>query len=339
MQQVRDMSDKVKTKFDENGGLVWLQDCFEKYQSGLTLKAIGLSCGASAQYILDRFNDFGLSTKKLSRSISNNDIDKVVSEYSSGKTIVEVSKTFKVNEDSLHYLFDKLGIIREAGMTRVSSEFLVKEFFSRLDENSAYYFGFILADGNLWKNKVSIEIQRKDSEILEKFLTLTGLKCSVNYRDRLDKRTNKTYSMCSIGFSNKYLVESLVDIGLTESKSTKEKCPDIFKNNKHFWRGIVDGDGSLNLRDGHYPILSLCGSQEICKDFLIYCESIDPKCTTKIYNLKGNFASVTFNGTKCLKVVDHLYNDCEIYLPRKKKIAEEMKCLMMETQQETPSQG
>lgn len=43
-----------------------------------------------------------------------------------------------------------------------------ENYFEKIDsENKAYWIGFISADGNVYKNKLSIELNNKDDELLK----------------------------------------------------------------------------------------------------------------------------------------------------------------------------
>lgn len=253
------------------------------------------------------------------------DLPKICELYSSGLFVREIARIFNYNEDTVLRNMKKSGIeIQKGSYRRFSSEVNEKLFTDESEERS-YFYGFILADGNINDSgKVSITVNSKDKEILEKFIDKAKLKSSVRSRERFDQRTGKSYQSSSVAFTNKALVSGLVNLGLRPRKSTKETVPHEMKFDKHFWRGLIDGDGSVSNRNGKYPILNLCGSKEVCECFIEFCNECVLETEPYLRQVKDNFYSVTYNGKKSLPLIKYIYEDSKIYLSRKKNIAEEI---------------
>ena len=114
--------------------------------------------------------------------------------------------------------------------------------------NGAYIYGLLLTDGNMYingsKGHVSLEISNRDEDIIYKLMdNIPSSKFSTRTRN-----TNFKDNYKSITFRNniKSFRESLVKIGypLTDKKQ-KAQYPIGCSYEIDFWRGVVDGDGSI----------------------------------------------------------------------------------------------
>ncbi len=90
-----------------------------------------------------------------------------------------------------------------------------QHFFDTIDtEEKAYWLGFIVADGHIYKTGcgVSIELSKTDEDHLKKV-------ASIFSRNRKLKNRETTYYQCSIYLGGKSINQSLRKLGLTNKKS------------------------------------------------------------------------------------------------------------------------
>jgi len=224
-----------------------------------------------------------------------------------------IAKLLGVSRESVAKTVKKFGIIPENGNSRLASFGVDKQYFENDTEGAAYFFGLLLADGNISdRGKVSIALQKDDYMILEQ------LKTSIKSQSNLSYHTRKTgESYCQICFTVKELSESLTELGMVPRKSLEEKAPLRFLNNRHFWRGMIDGDGSVGYHQGRSARLYLCGSKEMCEQFLDYCKSIIPEIDSKAVVSKGSLYRISFYGIKAAELLKELYSGSEYKLQRK----------------------
>lgn len=192
------------------------------------------------------------------------------------------------------------------------------EIFSKIDtKEKAYWLGFLLADGDVSKktNKISLNLSSIDKNHLYKFKKFLSSNSPI-----LDIK-DRNISQFAV-FSPK-IKKSLIKLGITPQKSFTVEKPHISKKlESDFWRGCVDGDGSLFIkRDGFYGI-SLCGTYKLIKEFSIFVgKKLKIKC--KEPRKEASIYKISWGGHELpAKVADLLYGDRPIvYLSRKKKIA------------------
>ena len=195
-------------------------------------------------------------------------------------------------------------------------------FLDFTEEETLYYYGLLLADGNLHKNTLSIILKHSDKDILEKLAKYFG----ENYEVK-DKVSNG-FKQARLSISYYKINERIIQQGFEPAKSLKEKLPKCYDdsyNMRHFWRGFIDGDGTVkfvnNIRD-----IRLLGSKEIVTEFAKFvskhsnCIYKDPYEDKKV---KGCYR-VSYNGKYASDVAYLLYNESNISLSRKYNHAMEL---------------
>lgn len=159
----------------------------------------------------------------------------------------EIGKLLGISEKYVSALSVSYGLSRpkRAGYQKYNTN---NSFFKHWSSEMAYILGFILCDGTVGQsnNSISIEINSKDVEILNFIKQNISPEKPIYFRDRLDSRTGKVYSMAAFQFSSLEAKEDLIKFGITPQKTGKEICPDIPKEFvSDFLRGVLDGDGSI----------------------------------------------------------------------------------------------
>jgi hypothetical protein len=98
-------------------------------------------------------------------------------------------------------------------------------------------------------------------------------------------------------------------------------------NNDDFWRGLVDGDGSLLWTNSkrparNYPRIRLLGSLAITTGFLNFCRQFTP-IAASVRPYCGIY-DIAFTGEPARIIVRVLYASAPIALPRKAALAAAM---------------
>lgn len=192
----------------------------------------------------------------------------------------------------------------------------------------SYFFGFVQADGHLRKGTrnrgtLSIEINKRDKELLIKFQELMNFTKSYLY-DRTRKTNFKeVYNSCCLKFHDLKFRTSLNDLGLSYGKKSKTVSPPEKQHCKiDYIRGLVDGDGAVGYTKKDNPFITLCTSSEnIATYFMDFCNEV---CyhNRKINRNKrdGAFCPVFFKEDAQM-IVDKLYYDGCLSLKRKYDIS------------------
>lgn len=183
-------------------------------------------------------------------------------------------------------------------------------------EHDAYFYGLLLSDGNISKdtNAISLSLKESDLHLLEEFKAY--LKSD---RKILQQQTCKGRIQYRFIFDSALIKERLQEQNFEPRKSTRERLPNFnWQDNRHFWRGVVDGDGSLFFNKNS-PKISLCGSKEILTGFNLFCAKHCFTKPKKLYKTNTeNFYTVCYAGEEALRVMKLLYDGSKVHLNRKK---------------------
>ena len=188
-------------------------------------------------------------------------------------------------------------------------------------EEKSYIFGLLGTDGNLSlyernRGKISLEVQIRDKDICEKLFNLVP-NSSITERER---DTNFKQGYHSVTFTNHQLSfrQMLLDYGFPEKDKTNNfTVPNSEYSERDFWRGVIDGDGSLGFCQDGSPFLSLTTKSENLKEE--YCKLLLKFGIEKNINRnkRDNIYNIMIKNEDALNVIHYLYDNCELYLERK----------------------
>jgi hypothetical protein len=123
-------------------------------------------------------------------------------------------------------------------------------FFSELNEKSAYWLGFLYADGYVSKteNCIRITLSDKDENHLFKFKADIEAESPILYHMNRYSKQYRYTRKARISIFSKQIKQDLSDLGCNSSKSLTCKFPDLPQDMlPHFIRGYFDGDGSVYI--------------------------------------------------------------------------------------------
>lgn len=192
-------------------------------------------------------------------------------------------------------------------------------------ENSfyAYLFGLIQTDGHLYQNsrnrgRVSIEISKRDEELLIQLQKRLPFNSTVSERIRKTNFSNEYVSVIWNVFDKRFR-DFLIENGLPSGRKSKVIFSPVCKYSKvDYFRGLVDGDGSLGLTANGFPFLSfITASSEIANEYLSFLKSITNKEKTTKANVRDSVFNIAVYKEDAQKVVQTLYYPNCLALPRK----------------------
>lgn len=299
----------------------------EMFDQGLLQQEIADIIGIKKQALAFQMKKFGFSFKRASYRLLDSQIDEAVRMYSEGMSAPEIAINLNTSKSNVGYALKLRGVtMKTKKEIKFYKNYSINEdaFLDLTTEEPAYFYGWLLTDGWVSKANVSIELSRKDEELLINLKDYMGSSNKIYQRSKLVKVTGNSSDMSSFGFSHEPILDRLKGLGLKEKKSLKEVCPDVFKYNRHFWRGVVEGDGHI-AKSGSYSV-EICGSEELCDSFENYCKSICPE--VHVYRAMNGKMFIAKIGRKSSTnmILNELYRDCNLKLSRKYNIYLERYC-------------
>lgn len=212
---------------------------------------IGAMFGVSGRSVCDWRKQYGISTNPDHRPSHNID-EKTLRELNVLHTDAEIGVILGVSGRSIHNWRARLGIQqRHAGRRRPSAYSLDVDFFENIDsEEKAYILGLLSADGYVDRTGkwVAIALQERDEHILvdlkRAINSSAPIRCKTSVGGFAGSKPQKVLTL-----SSRKLVVDLARFGVVPRKSYTITYPVIDPNlDRHFIRGIVDGDGHIGDR-------------------------------------------------------------------------------------------
>lgn len=242
----------------------------------------------------------------------------------------EIAKLLNTTKSSINCKITRLGLNKQKDKGNI------RLFQSINNELSAYWLGFIYADGYIFTYKDSrgsnyelgIELNIDDITHLEKFnvifnnyYKITTRKRSMNTLDMLNNNeiSNRYNHTCLIRIYSKEIVNDLLTNNIVQNKTNSEIFP-IINDKKmflHFLRGYIDGDGTYLIDTKNRFRITIQGNNKQCFEFISKKLKNDFDITSHIF--KDRECWKLYIGCKqdVLKLIDLMFNDANVYLDRK----------------------
>lgn len=193
---------------------------------------------------------------------------------------------------------------------------LNENVFNEITPDSAYWIGFLMADGCIWRNTVILEVGEKDKKHIQKFKEFMESEHKIS--ERVIKRENKEFLAYRLSFANDKVVSDLEKHGVVSKKSLTAVALGL-ENNKDFWRGVIDGDGSLGEDKGKF-FIDLYGSLPLLTQYKEYVLNNGFTFKGSILKKKSIYR-IKIKNEKTAELVRHFYQGASSYLDRKMETA------------------
>lgn len=196
----------------------------------------------------------------------------------------------------------------------MSYEAAILPDFNNLSPIDEYWIGYFRADGSL--SIGTAQFGQSRPEPVYAFAEYLGLP---RERVRISKVPSRSepyfvYSLSSVGLGLLYRNNNVKDLSIDPK----------FFSSLHFWRGLIDGDGSVRIHKYGAPHLVFCGSHQDVTEFSLLCLR-----TTGFQPKVGKHGSIfqtglSFDRAKHLTglLYDGQYSALEYKQERAKKVAQ-----------------
>jgi intein/homing endonuclease len=253
-------------------------------------------------------------------------------------SLTKIAKKYNLSDVPIKARFIKYGIPFK---TKNQHNKCNHNIFSEESERAFYLAGFLAADGcirisktnknsNYINHRIVIGLSIKDEIFLKSIQKILDSDHKLNYYiHKLSKYSDKWNNSESVKLSitSEQMVKDLKKFNIVPNKSLIYTFPDWLIDHPlkhHFIRGYVDGDGSFYFDSAKKSIIfSLRGTISFLENIKFIFEKDCKLITKTIPIISGGIGSFRINSKQLHNIVDFLYNDATLYLPRKYLIAKE----------------
>jgi hypothetical protein len=202
--------------------------------------------------------------------------------------------------------------------------------FDVVTEESAYWVGFLMADGCISRNHgrralVILNLAGIDIDHVARFRDFVGSSAPIHLSDRkpgsLNGRPITGGTTARVAVRSDRLAEALGRFGVVPAKTYTARIIGL-EDDRHFWRGVVDGDGTVGI-DGHWPRISLVGSASLVDQFEDFIRTNCPTSKATSHS-RGKYHSIQLQAGPAYEIIKNLYEHNSISLPRKQAVVDKI---------------
>lgn len=238
-----------------------------------------------------------------------------------GGSGVDAAKRFGCTAAMVSKVIKDLGI--KNSLQAMRNYEVDETFFDCIDsEPKAYFLGLLLTDGCVSRGDVILSLTESDVDIIEKFRThirsTHPITCISGGPRVIAGAACVAAPMVRLAIGSQKMVRSLARFGVIQRKTaTVKPWTEDPLLARHFWRGCVDGDGSIsrNSTNGSWQV-QLCGTRELVEGFCGWSNAITggdihPRPIKKIWS------AAACGRASPLLLAEALYGDATVALDRK----------------------
>jgi Mor family transcriptional regulator len=301
-----------------------IQEICDKYENKIYASDLSKEYPVSEATIFNYLKRMGfLPLEDNRRKLSDIQIQEICKKYINGESSEKLKKIYGVANQTI------LCNIRKNNVKVRTNRDYPKKYqfditvFDEINEESAYWLGVLISDGCVCysgRGDPKITLSLNDKEHIWKFREFMKSNHPIISCGKQAKQARLT-------IRSGELAKRLEEYNMTPRKSFTATVPDCLLDNRHFFRGMIDGDGYVVItvkskkRPNYlYPILGLCGSFNTISQFKDYIRKNFPDCKSDLIK-HASIYKIVLGGRFAVEMAKLLYSDCTISLDRKQAIA------------------
>lgn len=189
----------------------------------------------------------------------------------------------------------------------------------------AYFVGLAQTDGHhsgdlRGKGRLEIELSARDAAVLERLAALLPCYASVGRRTRTTNFSrSRVHETAILRIYDRTVRRELAALGVVVGpKSDKVAPPPVPCSRTDYWRGVVDGDGSLGFTAAGRPFVSLVSaSPALTQGFADLLHDVTGAVRTPRPNTRDGVVNLMVQSNEAAALARWLYPDgCELALTR-----------------------
>lgn len=237
----------------------------------------------------------------------------LVTSYQAGTKTAQLSREYGISKVAVCGLLSRRGLLKNQSASQRKYPLQEDGFDTIDDERTAYWLGFLAADGYVRNHALILRLATLDYDHIVKF------------RDWLQPgkpiqtiHSSDGTAQVGIEIKSKHIVDSLSRHGVATRKTYTFDCrPNMEPHlTKHFYRGYVDGDGSFGYKGSKFWF-NLLATEPFLVEFQEWLHNEAGINPTKIGFRRGMWKIDKAGRLVVSSLLDLLYPNATIFLDRK----------------------
>lgn len=268
---------------------------------------------------------------------------KILAAYTRGEGATTVAARFEVNKRTVYNILNRAGVGTRPRSDRVTGDLAVRQkkreapghprgprvpfredAFAVLTDEVAYWLGYLVTDGcvsiDVFAGKtprlvlVQSRAHRCQCERLKAFL-----ECANEVEDYLNETFGVVREFSRLQVTSQRLADDLKAWGIRPAKTGTVGVHPGLRDSAHFWRGVIDGDGSA------YACSIRCASSSprVANEFRRYCMRLGMRKPGFCTNQEGVYL-ITVCGDRGRCLARMLYAEAASHIRLEDKYAKAM---------------
>jgi DNA-binding CsgD family transcriptional regulator len=280
----------------------------DRYAAGESSGQIARTLGVSDSWVQSVLHATGVQPRSL--DVLAHISEDIAARYVAGESTGQIARALGVTDTTISNHLRRQGqAVRRPGWANRKYGLRDDAFHSPMSDEAAYWIGFLLADGCVSAGgRVTLALAGRDLPHIRSWLRFLGSP---------ERPIAEPKGKARAQVSSRELTVDLAKHGVVVGK-TRANTPtsDEMAARPSFWRGMVDGDGTITIPKGkHGPVLLLGGSPAIMRqyaDFLAQqvLDGFAPR-VLEVHNTKV-IMQVKIEGVRARKAIEALWGDVDL---------------------------
>jgi hypothetical protein len=261
--------------------------------------------------------------RKCSASLRQLDLDEIsiINDYIINKlTTTQIALKYNIGATTVDRVLKKNNIKCRGRIEYKNKYYHNDNIFNSDNKNIPYWIGFLLTDGCVHKYRekeraprIILQLKEEDKKILEEYKSFLEYQGPI-FQDKLKRWT--------VQINSYQIAKDLEKFNIIPNKTFIAKAPSLFEYNHLFWRGVLDGDGSIYFQDDRIIISLVSASFNLIEQFQKYCNNIlnnesKTSLTSFITKQNNEIFRIFYCGKFAIKILDKIYSEDGPKLERK----------------------
>lgn len=206
----------------------------------------------------------------------------IAQRYSEGETMEALMREYACGTGQLYKALRVNRVVpRSRRETRTRYSKNERAFDAPLTAEALYWLGFLATDGCVVTNlgagggqdQIALKLAVIDKDHVQAFRAFLGSDAPL--LESANVRQGVRYPWVMLRVSSQVLCDRLVELGVTKQKTFTLRVSEELAESPDFWRGALDGDGTIRWNTGKQVYAQLVGaSLPFIEQFAAFCGTI-----------------------------------------------------------------